>query len=55
MVHTKVLVPTLNPVIPEVGEVGVVSVAEPTTTVHKPVPTVGVFPASVAIVVVQTV
>ena len=54
IVHTNVFVPTLNAVIPEVGDVGVVGVAEPTTTVHNPVPTTGVFPASVA-VVVQTV
>ena len=51
MVHTNVFTPTLKAVMAEVGDVGVVSVAEPTTTVHNPVPTTGVFPASVAVVV----
>jgi len=50
IVQTNVFVPTLNPVIPEVGEEGVVTVAPPTVTVQTPVPLVGVFPASVAAV-----
>ena len=54
MVHRNVLVPKLNPVTPEVGEVGVVTTPVPVTTVQNPVPIVGAFPASVA-VVVQTV
>ena len=54
IVQTNVLVPTDNPVTPEVGELGVVTVALPAMTVHVPVPTVGVFPASV-VVVAQTV
>ena len=51
MVHLNVLVPKLNPVIPEVGDVGVVTVADPAITVQAPVPTPGVFPANVAVVV----
>jgi hypothetical protein len=54
IVHTNVLVPTLRPVTPEVGEPGEVTVADPAVTVHAPVPTVAVLPASVA-VVAQTV
>lgn len=51
MVQRKVAVPgTANPVTPEVGEAGVVMVAVPETTVHKPVPTVGVLPANVVMV-----
>jgi hypothetical protein len=42
--------PIVNPVILEVGEAGVVIVAAPATTVHRPEPVVGTFPASVAIV-----
>ena len=40
-------VPAVNPVIFDVGDVGVVIVAEPETNVHNPVPTTGVFAASV--------
>ena len=48
MVHLKVaLVPTGTPVTADVGEAGVVIVAVPLTTVHKPVPTAGVLAASV--------
>jgi hypothetical protein len=49
IVHTNVFVPTDNPVTPDVGEPGVVTVADPAITVHAPVPTVGVLPASVAL------
>ena len=42
--------PIVNPVKPDVGDVGLVMVAVPDTTVHKPVPTVGVLPAKVAVV-----
>ena len=38
------------PVSPDVGLLGVVSVALPAITVHNPVPTVGVFPANVPVV-----
>jgi hypothetical protein len=54
IVHRNVFTPTLNPVTPEVGEEGVVTVAPPAVTVHVPVPVTGVFAASVA-VVIQTV
>jgi hypothetical protein len=47
------LLPIVKPVTPEVGEAGVVTEAEPDTTDQAPVPTVGVFPASVAVVVLQ--
>lgn len=43
--------PVTKPVTPDVAEVGVVIEAVPLTTVHKPVPIVGVFPARVAVVV----
>jgi hypothetical protein len=49
MVHTNVLVPTLKPVTPEVGEPGVVTTPVPAVTVHVPVPTAAVLPASVAV------
>src|SRR5689334_21348721 len=50
IVHRKVAVPgTANPVTPEVGEAGLEIVAVPETTVHKPVPDVGVLPAKVAV------
>ena len=42
--------PTTNPVTPEVGDEGVVTVAVPEITDHIPVPTVGVLPANVAVV-----
>jgi len=54
IVHTKELAPILNAVTPEVGLPGVVTDALPAIMVHAPVPTVGVFPARVA-VVAQTV
>jgi hypothetical protein len=47
------LVPMVNPVTPEVGEAGVVTEAEPDTTLQLPVPKVGVLPARVAVVVLQ--
>ena len=50
IVHTNVFAPTLSPVTPEVGSLGVVTVELPAITVHVPVPTVGVFPARVAVV-----
>lgn len=44
MVHTNVTeLPTVKPVTVEVGEPGLVIVAVPVSTVHKPVPTTGVF------------
>ena len=50
IVQTKVFDPTDNPVTPDVGSPGVVTVAVPAITVHAPVPTDGVFAASVAVV-----
>ena len=44
------VVPALKPVTPEVGELGVAMVPVPDTTVHCPVPVVGVLPAKVALV-----
>ena len=53
-VHLNVAVaPIVKPVKPEVGEEGVVIVAIPDTTLHVPVPLVGLFPASVAVVELQ--
>jgi len=50
IVHTNEFVPTVNPVTPDVGSPGVVTVELPAMTVHVPVPTVGVLPANVAVV-----
>ncbi len=50
IVHTNVFAPTDKLVTPEVGELGVVTVELPAITVHAPVPTLGEFPASVAVV-----
>ena len=49
IVQTKVFTPVVNPVTPDVGEAGVVTVAVPAVTVQSPVPVVGVLPASVAV------
>jgi hypothetical protein len=49
MVHRKVLAPAPIPVNPDEGEEGVVMFAVPETTVHIPIPEVGVLPASVAV------
>ncbi|MDA3891468.1 MAG: hypothetical protein PF517_07350 [Salinivirgaceae bacterium] len=54
IVQRRVAVPgTDNPVTPDVGELGVVIVAEPDSTVHVPVPFVGELPAKVAVVASQ--
>ena len=50
VVHTNEFTPIVNPVTPDVGSPGVVTVALPAITVHTPVPTVGVLPANVAVV-----
>ena len=48
IVHLSVVVlPAVTPVTVEVGEVGVVIVPGPLTTVHTPVPITGELPASV--------
>ena len=49
IVQVKVLIPEVIPVTPLVGDVGVVTDPLPAVTVHNPVPTVGVFAASVAV------
>ena len=41
------VLPAVMPVTPEVAEFAVVIVAVPLTTLHVPVPTVGVLPARV--------
>jgi hypothetical protein len=50
IVHWKTFAPVPNPVIPEVGEEGVVIVPAPLISDHAPVPVVAVFPANVAVV-----
>jgi hypothetical protein len=50
IVHTKLFTPTLRFVTPDAGLPGVVTDPPPVKTVHAPVPTVAVFPASVAVV-----
>ena len=54
IVHTNVLIPKLKLVIPDVADVGVVTTPVPAITVQAPVPTSGVLPANVA-VVLQTI
>ena len=49
IVHTNVFTPVVKPVTPDVGDVGTVTTPVPAVTVHAPVPTVGVFAASVAV------
>ena len=50
IVQTNVFAPTDNPVTPDAGSPGVVTVALPAMTVHAPVPTDGALPAKVAVV-----
>ena len=50
IIHSNMLSPTLSPVTPEVGEVGLVIVGLPLSTDHVPEPGDGVFPARVAVV-----
>src|SRR5207247_250669 len=54
IVQTNVFAPDDNPVTPDAGLPGVVTVALPAIIVHNPVPGVGVLPANV-VVVEQTV
>jgi hypothetical protein len=52
--HRKVAeLPAGTPVTPDVGEDGFVIVAVPETTDHEPLPTVGVFPASAKLPLLQ--
>ena len=54
IVHRKVaLVPTVTPVIPLVGEAGVVIPAAPEIKVQTPEPVPGAFPAKVKVVVLH--
>ena len=50
IVQTNEFAPSVNPVTPDVGELGVVTVALPAITVHVPLPGEGVLPANVAVV-----
>ena len=49
MVHLNTLAPVPSPVTPLVGELGVVRIPVPLTSVHVPLPTVGVLPAKVVL------
>jgi len=54
IVHLRVTdEPATSPVTPLVDNVGVVIVATPLTTLHNPVPMIGIFPAKVAVVILQ--
>ena len=54
IVHVKVVeAPAISPVTPDAGKAGEVIVAVPETTVHNPVPTAGVLPASVVVVILH--
>ena len=50
IVQTNVLAPTLRLVTPDVGLPGVVTLPDPASTVHAPVPMEGVLPAKVPVV-----
>src|SRR5437870_12957964 len=51
IVHRNTLAPYPKLLTPELGLLGVVIVPLPLTKLHVPVPTVAVFPASVAVLV----
>ena len=51
IVQTNVFAPADKLVTPDVGLLGAVTAELPAITVHAPVPTDGVLPASVAVVV----
>ena len=53
IVHTNIFVPVDNPVTPEVGLLGEVTLPVPATTVQVPIPGVGVLPAKVAVVLLH--
>ena len=56
MAHRSVAAaPIVNPVTPEVGDVGIVTVAAPKITDQLPVPITGVLAANVAVVKLQMV
>ena len=50
IIHSNMLVPTLSPVTPELGSFSVVTEPPPAITAQDPVPAVGVFASSVAVV-----
>ena len=54
IIHSNRFEPIANPVTPEVGLPGLVTIAPPLSTTHVPVPTVAELPARV-VVVAQTV
>ena len=49
IVQVKVFTPVVKPVTPDVGLVGLVTVAVPAVTVQSPVPTIGALAAKVAV------
>ena len=51
IVQIKVFTPVVNPVTPDVGEPGVVTVAVPAVTVQTPVPITGVLAAKVDVAI----
>jgi hypothetical protein len=48
IIHSNKFEPTLNPVTPEAGSAGIVTLAPPESTTQVPVPVEGTFPARVA-------
>ena len=53
--HSKEFIPIPNPVTPEFGLAGFVTVTGPATTAHAPVPNTAVLAANVAVVALHNV